>query len=178
MMRKLLYKISGGLPCRLITRDGTPYLERYFLCRIFGLTAYLHRFVGSDGDKEVHNHPWNSMALCLAGGYEEERLTGLCIHQHWQHRLRRIFPGKLNRIRANDFHRIAKTKPETWTLFVHGRCRLGWGFLRPQMTNVGPNHTEVVFHQPFELVSGSPWWTEAPLGRDSGRTPYGVAVLG
>lgn len=171
MLRKLLFKLTANLPCRLITRDGTPYLERYFLCQVFGLTFYLHRFVDSDGDDEVHNHPWDSIALCLAGGYREERATGLCITQGWQSRYRSIFPGRVNRIRANDFHRILHTKPETWTLFIHGQLQLGWGFLRHDRDGRYRNGAQVVFHQPYPLTNGSKWWLAAPIGRRSGRAP-------
>ena len=172
LIRKLLYRFSSRLPCRIITRDGSPYLERYFLFQWFGLTAYLHRFVGADGDEEVHNHPWNSLAICLAGGYMEERVTGMCILQGWAYRLRAIRPGSFNRIRANDFHRIAATDPETWTLFIHGKTRLGWGFLHLDKNPLITNGAEVRFYQPYPLTNGSKWWLTAPLGRESSsRTP-------
>lgn len=169
MIRKALYKVTGLLPCRLISRDGTPYLERYFVCRVLGLTVYLHRFVGCDGDNEVHNHPWNSIAVCLVGGYLEERVTGICILQGWRNVNRRIFPGRVNRIRANDFHRIKSTKPETWTLFIHGRTRLGWGFLHRNLAARSTKDSMVIFHQPFPLTSGAAWWLDAPTGNNSGR---------
>jgi hypothetical protein len=173
MIRSLLYRLTANRPCRLISRDGTPYLERYFVCQVFGLTIYLHRFVSGDGDEEVHNHPWNSIAICLAGGYMEERMTGLCMQQGWRRIYRKIIPGRINRIRANDFHRILATKPETWTLFVHGKTRIGWGFLRTTACYYGlPSHNlRVEFHQPYPLTNGSQWWHDAPLGKHATREP-------
>lgn len=172
LIRKLLYKLSGHLPCRTISRDGNPYLERYFVLQRFGLTVYLHRFVGADGDEEVHNHPWNSLAAWLPGGYMEERVTGMCILQGWAYRLRAIRPGSFNRIRANDFHRIAATDPETWTLFIHGKVRLGWGFLHHERDPRILNGAEVRFYQPYPLTNGSKWWLTAPIGREcDGRLP-------
>lgn len=168
MIRRILFWLAGYLPCRLISRDGAPYLERYFVCQVFGLTVYLHRFVDADGDEEVHNHPWNAMALCLAGGYVEERMRALCIWEGWVSRFRVIFPGRPNFIGANDFHRIQGTKPETWTLFVHGRVRIGWGFLK--ITDIDDGRF-VMFHQPFPLISGQKWWLEASKGRAVGRQP-------
>ena len=45
MIHKLLFKLTAGLRCKLIDREGAPYLERYYLGRLFGVTFYLHRFV-------------------------------------------------------------------------------------------------------------------------------------
>ncbi len=73
MIRRALYRLTAGLRCRLISRDGRPYLERYYLGRLGPVTAYLHRFVGRDGDEETHDHPWRAISLVLAGSYREER---------------------------------------------------------------------------------------------------------
>ena len=58
-MNRVLRAISDRLPCRLITDKGTLYLERYYVGQAFGATFYLHRFVGSDPDRSMHDHPWN-----------------------------------------------------------------------------------------------------------------------
>lgn len=163
--------MTAKLPCRLIQRENQPYLERYFVGQLFGHTFYLHRFVGTDPDEGCHNHPWNALAICLAGGYTEARMTGLCVVNGWQEEYRNISPGSFNRIRANDFHQIISIKPETWTLFIHGKAQLGWGFLRrvPCAYGLESHRLRTEFHQPYKLTNGSQWWKAAPKGSESCR---------
>ncbi|MEA3274035.1 MAG: hypothetical protein U9Q81_01780 [Pseudomonadota bacterium] len=75
MIERLLYRISARRPCRFIDGEqGEPYLERYYLFGALGWHAYLHRFVDSDPDRGLHDHPWNrALSLVLSGGYEELR---------------------------------------------------------------------------------------------------------
>lgn len=167
MIRELLYRLTARLPCRLISRDGTPYLERYFLLRAGPFTVYLHRFVAGDGDEEVHDHPWRALALCLAGGYREERAV-LDSQQGWQSTFRRIRPGWVNLLGLRSFHRIERTELETWTLFAHGNRRKGWGFLRTSVNDAGERIT--IYHQPLPETA-SDWWRRAPRGSKAGRAP-------
>lgn len=173
MLRKWLYRLTSNRPTRLIKREEQPYLERYYMGQAFGLTFYLHRFVGVDPDEGAHNHPWHAMAICLAGGYREARVTTLCPIDGWQQIYRIIRPGSFNRIRVSDFHQIVEMKPNTWTLFIHGQKRAGWGFLRKFRCTYGiPTHRlRTEFHQPYPLTNGSKWWLEAPLGKHSEREP-------
>lgn len=171
MIRRILYRITANLPCRLIKIEDKPYLERYYLGTWFGVTCYLHRFVSGDGDRAVHDHPWTgAAALVLAGGYREERLVHMDPATGWAVKLRRMFPGRVNFIGRRSFHRITETKPETWTLFMHARRCKGWGFLETSNTGV------VVYHQPLDLSLVFDWWHHAPKGADSGREPYGKAA--
>lgn len=123
MLRRLLYWITDRLPARVINGDdGSPYLERYYVGALFGLRAYIHRFVASDPDRGIHSHPWQrSLSFVLVGGYKEIRINGE----------RRLRPGQINYIRGDDFHRVILEKnTEAWTLFIHGKRVKGWGFLR------------------------------------------------
>jgi hypothetical protein len=74
-MKRLLEWISARRPCRLIEGDqGEPYLERYYLLGAFGWHLYLHRFVDSDPDRGLHDHPReHALSLVLSGGYDEIR---------------------------------------------------------------------------------------------------------
>ena len=168
MIRRALYRLTAGLRCRLISRDGRPYLERYYLGRIGPVTAYLHRFVGRDGDEETHDHPWRAASLVLAGGYREERarLNGAARPQI---RLRRV--RWANALALHSLHRIAETEPDAWTLFVHGPRRKGWGFVRYLAPTDG-TRPATLYHQPFPPWRGEDW-AAAPLGRDAGRQPIG-----
>lgn len=126
--------VADRVPYRVIPRpDGAPYLVRYYLFgrprpeqpdgRKKGFNIFLHRFLSSDVEPELHNHPWSrSVSLILTGGYEEERRVGDDVV------FRTLRPGQLNSIGANDFHRIELREEEAWTLFVAGSVTQSWGF--------------------------------------------------
>lgn len=175
-MNRLLYRLTAKMPARLIKLDGRPYLERYYVGQLFGVTFYLHRFVSSDSERHLHNHPWTwGRALVLSGRYDEECVTDLspaapegCVVQRRRVRL-------WNRIDGNHFHRIAAVKPGTWTLMFHGkRARVGpnrrtkgWGFL-----SYRPDIDLVTFERFISAGGTGPgWWEYAPTGENVGREP-------
>lgn len=131
MMNKLLFFVSGFLKCKLIKGDkGQPYLERYMVAR-WGKngehTLFLHRFLDSDSDRGIHDHPWDSKSFIVAGGYHEKRL----IKEGDVEKviIRDIKPFTFNTIGKNDFHQIImKPKTAAWTLFYHGPRVKHWGF--------------------------------------------------
>lgn len=131
LLNKLLFNISGYLKCKIIKGDNEePYLERYMLAR-WGKngehTLFLHRFLDSDSDRGIHDHPWDSLSFILAGGYLEKRL----IHENNEEKVitRNIKPGTFNKIKKDDFHRIVlKPKTTPWTIFYHGPRVKHWGF--------------------------------------------------
>lgn len=152
------------LPLRVITRDdGKPYLERWYLCGEAGglkyfpdgqqkmrwwqhaftwlPCVYVHRFVASDDDEELHNHPWEATSLILAGGYVEERLDrsevvldlarafGLDGGKDVLKIARAFKPWSVNRIYANTFHKVSLIEDDCWTLLACGKKVGTWGFL-------------------------------------------------
>lgn len=127
VMARLLFGVTRFLAVRKIMRinadtSQSAYLERYNILRTRHLTIYLHRFVDRDQDRELHDHPWHGLALVLSGSYQEQYLLpGLGVGE----RKVRFF----NLINANSFHMISSARPETWTLFIHGRKIKKWGFL-------------------------------------------------
>lgn len=169
---RFLYRLTAGLPARLINIDGRPYLERYFVARILGVTVYLHRFVSPDRERHLHNHPWGwGRAVVLSGGYDEEVVTDLCPAvgpSGCVTETRRI--RWYNRVDGAHFHRIANAERGTWTLFMHGpRSRIqlgmasvskGWGFLE--------RADNATVFKPYKSAR-SEWWKTAPKGRDSDR---------
>ncbi|HEB92340.1 MAG TPA: hypothetical protein ENI94_02520 [Gammaproteobacteria bacterium] len=163
---KLLYRFTAGRPCRLIHRHKNErYLERYWLGRVFGVTAYLHRFVARDADDWVHDHPWGwSVAIVLTGRYQEERLKWFDPAVGWTSVFRVLRAGRINIIRGQDFHRITDCQPETWTLFIHGPRRKGWGFLEK-------SEAVVCYYQPYDTAVSHQWHTRVPTGRNADRAP-------
>ncbi|WP_295802162.1 hypothetical protein [uncultured Microbulbifer sp.] len=184
-MNKLLYWLTGRLPVRFINLDSGPYLERYYLGQLFGITFYLHRFVSSDSERHLHNHPWGwGGSLILCGSYEEERALDLCPAAGpagcLTERVRRRW---YNQVNGNTIHRIHDAAPGTWTLFFHGPRQMvrrpsrhvpgkfalapkGWGFFE-QRELISEYRTEFVEHQ----ISYGEWWLTAPKGIDAGRVP-------
>lgn len=159
-MKSLLYWITGYLPCRLIMDGDQSYLERYYLCTIIGARFYLHRFVGSDPDRGVHDHPWPwAFSLILAGWYYEERRHGT--------RVIRWF----NWLTGDTFHRVVLPHDhgmhEVWTVFAHrAKDAKPWGFLRDK------GQMGLVF-TPFNYPRGkeTEWWKSAPIGKFAPRQP-------
>lgn len=129
-LERLCVWLERKLPKTTITIQGKPYLTR---CYIFGKdrawgNVYLHHFHSSDQGDELHNHPWKwGVSLIMAGGYSEEycsqTIPGLVMRRE------KGF-GKLNFIKADDFHRVDlhdETKG-AWTLFFAGPRTGEWGF--------------------------------------------------
>lgn len=145
LVRVLCEKLSYELEVRHILRkDNKPYLDRYRLFKRAWVekylpawlanklpNVYLHNFLSSDQDLELHNHPWGtSLSLILVGGYSEERRTTLSgIHGSiYAVSKKNYTPGSLNFIRANDFHRVDLLEDQCWSLFITGERQQDWGF--------------------------------------------------
>lgn len=179
MLNRLLFRFSGRLPCRIIQVREAPYLERYYLGRLFGATFYLHRFVSPDSEEHLHNHPWGwGASLILCGNYLEERLVDICPAVPGSGGLtRKVRRRFFNPVMGNTFHRIGAAKPGTWTLFAHGeRQKLpqgglkGWGFLSNPRVHPGEAPSATVFTQ-YPPATHLLWWLAAPLGKHSPRAP-------
>jgi len=167
---RALYWLSGRLRCRIINgNNGEPYLERYALLRLpGGRSLYLHRFLDSDPDRGLHNHPWTAaLGLVLSGGYKELRLDKQAGNRVVVERM--LQPGAFNRIAGDDFHRIVLPEGhEAWTLFMHTPKVKDWGFLTfgPDGDQVYKDHDEVANEGSHER-----WWRTAPRGRAQKRAP-------
>ncbi len=185
MIRFLLW-LTAHLPCRIISGpNGEPYLERYFLFRILGVAAYIHRFVADDPDRGLHDHPWGwAASLVLVGGYYEHRLISMPARRVIPFRAdgpaaqnqivvhtRLVWPGKFNLLRGDDFHRVTLRcgRVEAWTIFVHGPRRKGWGFMKYARSASGHDFQR---YEPFALTREGAfdrWWKTAPSGQEQRR---------
>lgn len=182
-MTSFLMWLSARLPVKVIKDGDQPYLERYYLGRLFGTTFYLHRFVASDPDRGLHDHPWSwAWSLVLAGWYLEER-RGFDPHPAIRRldELLTAFDGKprdvvrtpvvlFNRLRGDTFHRVVvpDSVGEVWTLFAHGPKVKPWGFLRP-MPNAGSEAQLQLYvrHVDRDASEDSAAWAEtAPKGKE------------
>ena len=151
---RALHSYCIGRPCRVIPSGVAPYMIRVYLGHWRGWRLYLHRFVTSDGERWVHDHPFAGLAVVLSGGYAEEVLPALGAEPRAF--LRRWF----NWITARKLHRISSVLPNTWTLFIHGPHRNKWGFLEPVETEDGS--VSWLYHNPFDQSDsgGAHWWAK------------------
>lgn len=171
LRKKLLMWLTGFLPARAIDIDNKYYIERYHVCRIGKLTVMIHRYLGSDGDRHVHDHPWKlSVGIPLIGGYEEERVMGFCPENGWISKLVKIRPWRWNFISAMRFHRIAHVAPGTWTLFITYNRFKSWSFAYKKfkwVSSIGFHRIDgVVLRQPYDTASVAGWQKNAPKGKE------------
>jgi hypothetical protein len=166
-MKKLLFWLAGFLPCRIISDNGEAYLERYYVCTLFGVRVYLHRFVGNDPARGLHCHPWPwAGSVVLSGWYYELTRSGLN-RVRW-----------LNWLTGDTFHQVilpfgeSSEKRQCWTLFFHrAKYVKPWGFLNAE-NPLGFKPPSVYVWKAWDHDKGgdgtatsSDWWHTAPQGR-------------
>ena len=102
-----------------IDNGGRPYLERWILwC---GGTLRLHRFLASDDDRAVHDHPWWFVTLPFSAYGEYVEIDG-------RERYREVRPWRLHFRRSHFRHRVEIQRVPSWTLVLTGPKRREWGF--------------------------------------------------
>lgn len=115
-------------PDFVIGLPDDPYMQRWWVIprnRIFNI--YLHRFLHSDDDRALHDHPWFNVSILLKGKYVENTIaaggvkyaqefrTGACkFRSPWAAHQIEIVPGT-----------------ECWSLFITGPVMRNWGFHCP-----------------------------------------------
>lgn len=128
---KWFRKLVTGKPHFVIGDDpANPYLiRRYLIPRNRFLNVYLHKFLRSDDDRALHDHPWWFVSIILKGGYLEWT-------PNEQFGIRRA-PSIAFR-RAEHTHRVelfSDTKgglKPCWTIIITGKKAREWGFHCPQ----------------------------------------------
>ncbi|MAX54470.1 MAG: hypothetical protein CL537_02970 [Alcanivoracaceae bacterium] len=172
LLARILYRLTANRPTRLIKIEGKPYMERYFIGQLLGLTIYLHRFVRDDHERSLHNHPWNhAVSLVLTGRYSEHHAPHARWVEHDQviaiEQIRKV--SWFNHITRATLHRIAQVKPETWTLFIHTDWQHHWGFLK-RLGMDWPHYEYRIYRSDLPRK----WWLDAPTGKHIGRQPFGA----
>lgn len=100
--------------------DGDPYLYRWYLLRTPWVALFLHRFVRSDEDRALHDHPWAFLVIPIWRGYVEHNDKGQ----------RRVWPLLGIRFRRATYrHRVQLIHGRpAWSLFFRFREHRTWGF--------------------------------------------------
>jgi hypothetical protein len=118
MLSKLLDRL---IPKRVIVNcEREPYLHRWFLIRLTRVGVFVHKFVRSDEDRALHDHPWSFIVIPLWGGYIEHNSAGR----------RRVRPLISTRYRSAEYrHRVELIDGRpSWSLFIRFTKRREWGF--------------------------------------------------
>lgn len=163
-----LMEISGPMPMKQINVNGKPYLQRYYAGTLQdGRDVWLHRFLSADGDRHLHNHPFEAESIVLSGGYAEEMKgtmlprTG-CVLVTSLRELMAVASAYTGlSITPFRWHRIASVEPDTWTLMVVKPDRLPYWYFRDDEGDL-------------ESVPASPreWWRGFyPRGFNEGDAP-------
>lgn len=134
-----------------------PYLHRWYLLRSERLGVFIHKFVRSDEDRALHDHPWSFLVIPLWGGYIEHSDRPLTLDEWWaglsdwcespheldlpaaaqQRRIavrRRVWPLISARYRGTDYrHRVELIHERpSWSLFIRFTKTREWGFWLPE----------------------------------------------
>jgi hypothetical protein len=94
------------------------YLYRWVLASVGETKVYLHKFVGSDWSRDLHDHPKRFVSIGIWGAYMEETPTA---KKKYNAPWIRTFP-------AEHKHRLTTPWGTCWTIVIVGKPKRMWGF--------------------------------------------------
>lgn len=106
-----------GFSHDLIRNEGKAYLERWVVW--FGGSLRIHRFLASDADRAMHDHPWWFLTLPLHGYLEFTPAHG---------QGRPVRAWRLHWRASHLRHRVTLLRVPTWTIVLTGAPTREWGF--------------------------------------------------
>lgn len=118
----------------IVNCERQPYLFRWYLIRREALALFLHRFVRSDEDRALHDHPWNFLVIPIWRGYiehsdRENPTTGVRSEVS-----ARVWPIIGMRLRQAEYrHRVELLNGKdgqplpSWSIFLRFKSRRLWG---------------------------------------------------
>jgi hypothetical protein len=125
---RIIARVTRRAPDVIIGDRANPYLIRWWVIprnRFFNV--YLHRFMRSDDDRALHDHPWSNLSILLRGMYVEHTIDAGGVNVRTE---RRAGDWKL-RLFGSAAHRLELVDGECWTIFVTGPRYREWGFHCP-----------------------------------------------
>jgi hypothetical protein len=148
LAKRLLRIADEREPDEIIGPRETPYMLRWWIVRKPPYcNVYLHKFMRSDDERALHDHPWTNASILLKGSYIEHLKTGPVVR----------CPGAIYFRRAHKAHRVqlfpyvdvgthivSNTEMPVWTLFLTGPKVREWGFLCPRGWTHWKEYTAVV----------------------------------
>ncbi|HEX7906838.1 MAG TPA: hypothetical protein VF534_01930 [Paraburkholderia sp.] len=124
----IINRITRRAPDVVIGESHRPYLLRWWVIprnRFFNV--YLHRFMRSDDDRALHDHPWLNCSILLRGRYVEHTIAAGGINV----RTERVAGNWKVRLSGRIAHRLELVDGECWTIFITGPRYREWGFHCP-----------------------------------------------
>jgi hypothetical protein len=135
LARFALSTMNSRLPDQVIGHEVegvySAYLQRWKIIKSRWGNIYLHRFLRSDDDRALHDHPWSNMSILLCGELVEHRIAAGGVNlRNW------LVPGNVViRLSGRTAHRlelVAEDQGATaLTLFFTGPKYREWGFHCP-----------------------------------------------
>lgn len=114
-------------PDFIIGGKENPYMLRWWIIpRNKFFNIYLHRFLRSDDDRALHDHPWLNFSYLLEGSYTEWGIAAGGVKHS-----RVALQGSWKFRRAKTAHRIELHAGSCWSLFITGPVIREWGFHCP-----------------------------------------------
>jgi hypothetical protein len=114
-------------PDFIIGKGDDAYMLRWWVIpRNRWFNIYLHRFLRSDDDRALHDHPWINLSWLLQGAYVEHTIKAGGVNVHTRREA-----GALKLRKPGAAHRIELTDGPCWTLFITGPRVRQWGFHCP-----------------------------------------------
>lgn len=127
LLRRMIRLSFARAPDFIIGKPDDNYLRRWYVIprnKVFNV--YLHRFLRSDDDRALHDHPWWNVSWLLGGTYVEHTIPQGGVHVRTQYRA-----GDLRFRSARSAHRVELTSGPCWSLFMTGPRVRDWGFHCP-----------------------------------------------
>ncbi len=119
---------SSRPPDFIVGGADNPYMLRWWVIpRNLFFNIYLHRFLRSDEDRALHDHPWINLSILLEGEYTEHSIAAGGV----EHAVVRK-AGAFKFRGARSAHRIELHNGFCWTLFITGPKLRKWGFHCPK----------------------------------------------
>lgn len=125
---RIIARVTRRAPDVVIGDRADPYLIRWWVIprnRFFNV--YLHRFLRSDDDRALHDHPWANLSILLRGMYVEHTIAAGGVNVRTE---RRAGAWKF-RMFGSAAHRLELIDGECWTIFITGPRYREWGFHCP-----------------------------------------------
>jgi hypothetical protein len=113
--------IMASPPDFWVGDEADPQLRRWYVVpKNAKANVFLHLFLKDD--EVLHDHPFDSTSVLIAGGYREHYGDGSFVD--WP-------SGSVVRREAETAHRIALIDGPAVSLFLTGPYQREWGFIRP-----------------------------------------------
>ena len=129
-VRTMINRIFGYE--RIDGTRGCEYLHRWCLLVLpRGVRVYLHKFVGSDSARDLHDHPKRFISIGLWGSYIEETVNRDAVwFERWKdvRKRRRYRAPWIRSFPAEHIHRLILDCPVCWTLVLTLPESRPWGF--------------------------------------------------